>query len=180
MVSTKSYYAVSNRDMQRTIPAWSLLLLAVGLWGQTSSANQPEKVAIQRVKNLMVSSLDPLLPNVTLEFFLKTEGEGSPIQWAVNDCGGRMEKSTVNSKPDSPKCVSAVIGFKDLRSLAVLVSIGTFKEGVIGIPTVFGVTITGQGGSRPVRRLSDLPMELHRRLLPNLPRDVPFPVDAPS
>jgi len=168
-----------NKGMRRTIPSLCFLFLAVGLWGQSTSVSPAEKAAIQRVKNLMVSSLDPLLPKVTLEFFLKTESEGGPIQWEVNDCGGRPENSTVNGTHESPKCVAADIEFKDLRRAIVVVSLGTFKKGAFGIPTLFSVTISGQGGSRSVRRLSDLPMELHR-LPPKLPRDLPFPVDAPS
>ena len=165
--------------MRRTIYSSCFLLLAVGLWGQSSSANLTEKAAIQRVKNLMVSSLDPLLPNVTLEFFLKTESLGAPIQWEVNDCDRQPENSTANCTHEGPKCVAADIEFKDLRRAILLVSIGTFKNGAFGTPTLFSVTISGQGGSRSVRRLSDLPMELHR-LLPKAPRDLPFPVDAPA
>lgn len=174
-------YVVCNKGMRRTILSLSFLMLAVGLWGQSPSANQAEaeKAAIQRVKNLMVSSFDPALPKVALEFFLKMEGEGAPIKWEVNDCGERTENSTVNSTHDSPKCVAAEIELKDLRGVTVLVSIGTFKKGAFGVPTLFSVTITGQGGIRPVRHLSDLPMELHR-LPPKLPRDLPFPVDAVS
>src|SRR5258708_5444567 len=101
--------------MRRTILSLCFLLLAVGLWGQSPSANQMEKVAIQRVKNLIVSSFDPLLPKITLEFFLKSEGEGAPIKWEVNDCGERTGNSTIDSTHDSPKCVAADIEFKDLR-----------------------------------------------------------------
>ncbi len=167
--------------MQRTTVSLCFLLLAVGLWGQSSSDSQ--KVAIHRVKNLLVSSFDPLLPKVTLEFFLKSESEGAPIIWEFTDCGERTANSKVDITQDSLECVAADTEFqdhfKDLRRVTVIVSMGTFKRGAFGVPTLLSVTVTGHGGVRSIRRLSDLRMELHRPPA-KLPRDLPFPVGALS
>ena len=74
-------------------------------------------------------------------------------------------------------CVEADIDLKDDRAATVLISVGTRKTGLVGVPTVFGVTITDPDGMiRRVRRLSDLPMELHR-WLPKWPKDLPVPVE---
>lgn len=157
-----------------------LLLLTVCSWAQPSSANKTEKVAIQRAKSLIVSSFDRSLPNVSLEFFLKYEGKGAPIKWAVNDCGDQTGSPAVDQEHGSPMCVEADFEFKGQTAVTVLVSVGTFNRGPSGVPALVSVTITDIGGiSRPVRYLSNLPMELHRPA-PRLPRDLPVPVGALS
>jgi hypothetical protein len=174
---------VSNRNMRQTILSlFSLwfLLLTVCLWAQPPSANKTEKAAIQRAKNLLVSSFDRSLPKVSLEFFLMSEGEGAPIRWEVNDCGEQRGNPAIDHGRDSPLCVEADMDHKDRRTVTVLVSVGTVKRGPFGVPALFSVTITDLSGiNRPVHHLSDLPMELHRPP-PRLPKDLPVPVGALS
>ena len=155
-----------------------VLLLTVCLWAQPSSANKTEKAAIRRAKSLTVSSFDRSLPNVSLEFFLRNEGGGAPIKWEVNDCGERTGNPATDRGRDSPMCVEADFDVKDRTAVTVLVSVGTFKRGPSGVPALLRVTVTDQSGIiRPVRHLSDLPMELHRPP-PRVPRDLPVPVGA--
>jgi len=128
--------------------------------------------AIQPVKTLLISSLDRSLPKVTLEFFLKYEGEGAPIKWEVNDC----DEKTRDHGRDSAMCIQADIGLKDGRAATILVSVGTFKRGQLDVPTVYGVRVTYPGGTiHRLDRLSDLPVELHRPP-PKGPKDLPAPV----
>jgi hypothetical protein len=60
-----------------------VLLLTIYLSAQQPSVDKKEKVAIQRAKSLVVSSLDRGLPNVSLEFFLEYEAGGAPIKCRV-------------------------------------------------------------------------------------------------
>jgi hypothetical protein len=77
-------------------------------------------------------------------------------------------------------CVEAEVDIKDHRAVTVLVSVGTFKKGPFGVPTLISVTITDLGGMiRAVRHLSYLHMELHRQP-PTLPKDLAVPVGALS
>jgi hypothetical protein len=164
---------VSNRGMrQMNLSLW-VLLLTVSVWAQPSSANKTEKVAIQRAKSLIVSSFDRSLPNVSLEFFLKYEGEGAPIKWQVSDCGDQTGSSALDQERGPPMCVEADFEFKGQTAVTVLVSVGTFKRRPSGVPALVGMTITESGISRPLRHLSDLPLELHRPA-PRFPRDLPF------
>jgi len=169
---------VSNSGMRRMILNLWILLLPVGLWAQQSSVNQTEKIAIQRAKSLIVSSLDRSLPNVSLEFFLKYEGGGGPIIWEVKNCGDQTGGPALDQEHGSPMCVEADFEFNGRTGVTVLVpAAGTFKGGPSAVPGLISVTITESGTSRPVRHLSDLPMELHRPA-PRLPRDLPVPVGA--
>jgi hypothetical protein len=159
-----------------------VLLLTVCLWAQQSSVDKKEKAAIQRAKNLVVYSLDRSLPNVSLEFFLEYEGGGAPIKWEVNDCGDQIGSPALDQEHGPPLCVEADFEFKGQTTVAVLVSAGTFKSGTFkrepsAVPALVSVTITQSGTSRPLRHLSDLPLELHRPA-PKLPRDLPVPVGA--
>jgi len=120
------------------------------------------------------------LTNVSLEFFLKYEGGGTPIKWGVNDCGDQTGSPALDQGHGSPMCVEADFEFKGQTAVTVLVSVGTFNRGPSGVPALISVTITDISGiSHPVRHLSDLPMELHRPE-PRLPRDLPVPVGALS
>ena len=157
---------------------WVVLLLTVCLWAQQSSVNKTEKVAIQRAKNLVVSSFDRSLPNVSLEFFLKYEGGGAPIKWDVNDCD-QTGSPALDQEHGSPMCVEADFEFEGQTAVTILVSVGTFKRGPSAVPALISVTITENGTSRSVRHLSDLPVELHRPA-PKLPRDLPVPMGALS
>jgi len=162
---------------QWILSLWALLL-TVCSWAQPSSANKTEEVAIQRAKSLIVSSFDHSLPNVSLEFFLKYEAEGARIKWAVNDSGDHTARPAIEQERGSLICVEAHFEFKGQTAVTVLVSVGTFDRGPSGVPALISVTITDTSRiSRPVRHLSDLPMELHRPA-PRPPRDLPVPVGA--
>ena len=164
--------------MRQTILSLLFLLLTFCMQAQGPSADKTEMGAIQRAKTLPISSLDRDLPKVTLEFFLKYEGEGAPIKWAVNDCVEQTRGTVVDHGRDSAMCVQADIGLKDGRAATVLVSVGTFKKGLVDVPTVYGVKVTYPGGTiHRLDRLSDLPVELHRPL-PKGPKDLPAPVSA--
>jgi hypothetical protein len=161
--------------MRHTTLGLLLLMLTPGMRAQVPSADAAG--AIQRVKELPISSLDQGLPKVTLEFFLQYEGEGAPTKWEVNDCS-KTQHAVVDRQRDYAMCVRADIGLKDGRAATVLISIGTFKKGVVDVPAVLSVTVTYPGGTmHRLDHLNDLPVELHRPL-PKGPKDLPTGVSA--
>jgi hypothetical protein len=169
--------AVSNICMRRTI--FCFLLIAGGLWAQASSGNDTEKAAIQRAKNALVSSLDSSMPKVSLEFFLNYEAGGKPVKWEVTDCPEQTRNPSIGHRGDSDMCVEADFE-KDQIDVAVLVSVGKFEKGPSGDPAFFSASVTQPSGRRlHLRRLGDLPKELHRPAR-GMPRDLPFPTTASS
>lgn len=69
---------------------------------------------------------------------------------------------------------------KNLTAIAVLVSVGTLKGEVSGVPILFKVTVNGPSGKGvSLRRLGYLPKELHRPAR-GMPRDMPVPTIASS
>jgi hypothetical protein len=74
-------------------------------------------------------------------------------------------------------CVGADFA-KDRTDVIVVVSVGTFQKGPTGKPSLVSVNVQGPGGnSHSLRRLGDLPKELHRPTR-GMPRDLPLPVIA--
>ena len=163
--------------MQKKIFGLLLLLFSMCLWAQHPSASKSESATIQRVKAVLVSSLDRRLPRVTLEFFLEYEGSGAAIRWKVSDCSERNSTADIRSH-DADKCVEAEINLKDDRTVTVLVAIGESSSGAVRPPAVVSVTIIDQAGLvHIVQHLGDLPVHLRRRL-PKNPKDSTFPVLA--
>lgn len=161
--------------MRRAIASLILVILSCSLWAQHAYTNKQEDSTIERVKTLQASSLDPDLPKVTLEFFLKYEGEGAPIKWGMSNCDQLTRNRVTDTKREPAVCVKAEIDLKDNRSVSVAISLGAPGRRPSGTPTVFSIRLTNQGGMiQDVRRLADLPMEL-RRPLPKSPRDLPLP-----
>jgi hypothetical protein len=162
--------------MRRKIISLWFLLLTVSVWGQSRPATNTEKTVILRVRNLLASSFDRSLPNVTLDYFLNYEAEGAPIRWVRNDCGEPLRNPNLDLSRDFPLCVRADADLNNGGAVTVLVSVGTFKKGVFGAPALFSVAITQANGMvRPLRSLGELPMELHRPPS-KVPKDLPLPV----
>ena len=157
---------------------WFALLTGY-VWAQGPSIGKTDQAAIQRAKSVLVSSLDSSLPKVSLEFFLNYESGGADLRWEVNDCGEQTGNPTTDRDSDPPMCVEADFA-KDQTDVTVLVSVGTFKKGLSGAPTLFNVTVQGPRGKiHSLRRLGELPKELHRPA-PRMPRDLPLPATTSS
>ena len=154
------------------------LLLATLARAQAPTPTKQERAAIDRAKNQLVSSIDRSLPKVTLEFFLKYESGGAPITWEVNDCGEQTGNPATDQGRDFPMCVEADFE-KDNSAVSVMVSVGTFKKGLFGVPSLFSASVAElNGASRPLRHLGDLPKELHRPMPNKSPQDLPGPAVA--
>jgi len=163
--------------MRRIILSFGIALLTCCLLAQKPSANGTEKAAIRSAKNALVSSLDRSLPNVSLEFFLNYEAGAAAIKWEVTDCLEQTGNPSIDHRTDSDLCVEADFE-KDQIDVAVLVAVGSFEKGPPGVPTFFSASVTGPSGKRvPLRRLGELPKELHRPVR-GMPRDLPAPTTA--
>lgn len=147
--------------MRRMIFLFSLFTL-LPAWTQPTSARQTEKDAIQHAKGASVHTLDARLSDVSLESFLKQEGNGASIVWEVNDCGEQTGNPEADQGRDFPMCVEADMDLKDRRTVNILVVVGTFKKGLVGAPSLWSLTLSDASGHvRSVRRLGDLPAEIH-------------------
>ena len=156
----------------KLLGAW-LALLSASLCAQSTPDRKAVDGSIDRAKHLIVSSVDRRLPKVSLEFFLEYEAEGAPVSWEKTDCGADAKSRGGN---DLPVCVEADFDLHH-RTVAVTVSLGEVTKESAG-PTAFDVTISEpDGATHTVRRLGDLPMELHRPP-PKFPAELPTRVSS--
>lgn len=150
------------------------LMLSACLCAQSAREDTREKDMIQHTKSLPVSSFDRALPKVSLEYFLQYESGGAAIHWEVHDCGEQPGKLESHASRELRTCVEADFDSNHL-SVRVLIAPGTFNQGISTRPVLFNATLTDlSGDTRSIRRLSDLPRELHRPL-PRLPRELSEP-----
>ena len=160
--------------MRNALLSLCSLLFTMSLLAQSAPQTRTERTAIQRAKTTLVSSLDKSLPRVTLEFFLKEEGKGAPINWEVNDCG-EQSGNPAEDGTDVPMCVEADMSLNDRRSVTLFLAVGTAKRGISGLPAIFSAEVTDENGMvHPLQHLSDLPAELNRPR-PKSPNDLPSP-----
>ncbi|MCC2671422.1 MAG: hypothetical protein K0Q72_3893 [Armatimonadetes bacterium] len=149
----------------------SLLLLACFLAfagaraGQAKPTRQ-EARAIAAAKRALVSRLDPKLPRVTLERWLRQlVGPSAPIEWRVDDCG-EQSGTPADRGRDFPMCVEATAPLGDGRSVSLSVQVGTFKTGVSGRPVERMHFLERGGKYEDVRHLSDFPARIRERPRP--------------
>jgi len=152
----------------------SVCVLILGVLGWAQSTTEAEKAAIQRAQSLTVASLDKRLPKVSLKFFLEYEADGAPVTWDICDC---VEKTSnpANECGDASTCVEANFDLNDRISVSVVVSVESSGAGSSTAPKLVRATVREMGAVHTVRRLGDLPMEMHRQK-PRLPQEPPMPV----
>ena len=103
---------MSIKSMRPVTLSVCILLLEACLHPQPIPNRNAEYRAIHAAKNVTISTFDSNLPNISLEYFLKYESNGAPVDWAIVSCDERatnpdvdkQERMNVN-KRDRPLCV---------------------------------------------------------------------------
>jgi hypothetical protein len=138
------------------------LSFALWVWAQTDAIKARDAKLIRRVQETPVSQFDPALPSVSFEKWLRVEaGADAEFQWEVNDCGEQTGTAADRGR-DFSMCVEAEANLKDKRTIVVSVSVGTFKKGAFGKPTVRFAQLVTPSETIDINQLSDLPQALIR------------------
>jgi TonB family protein len=141
-----------------------------------------EKRAISAAQRIPASSLDAKLPNRSFGVWLNgLVGKEAGIVWQLAECGSSARGGTPQ---DAPVCAEATALMPNGDTVIIGISVGTFKQGLIGDPAFQGAVIKSGDQLYQVRRLSDLPVILRTpsgvpRALPEL-QAVPLRVDTIS
>jgi hypothetical protein len=148
---------ISYSDHRR-LKLWSLVVIQavafahIFIYAQSSDLN-----AIAYVKAVPVSTLDPKLPRLSFESWLrKTVDRAATISWEVNDCGEQTGNPTFDRDRDFPTCVEAHVVLPDGRKVIISILIGTIETGFMENPALFFASIEDGGQYTTVDRLSDL------------------------
>jgi protein TonB len=139
-----------------------------------------EKRAISAAQRIPASTLDAKLPNRSFGVWLSgLVGKDAGIVWQLAECGDGARGGTGQ---DAPVCAEASALMPNGDTVVIGISVGTYKQGLIGDPAFQGAVIKSGDQLYQVRRLSDLPTILRTpsgvpRALPDL-QAVPLRLDA--
>jgi TonB family protein len=123
--------------------------------------NQPaqsawEKRAVAETRRILASELDAELPKLSFgDWFEKLVGPRTGVIWQLSECGDRMEASP-DATGDMRACVEVNSVLPDDRKVIVMLTVGTFKKGMIGSPAFHFGVIERKGELYPIQRLRDL------------------------
>jgi protein TonB len=132
-----------------------MIVLSLLLSNQSAQASL-EKRAVGATQRTLASDLDTELPKLPfVDWFEKVIGPGTGVIWQLSECGEQGEAS-LNATSDMRACVEANTILHDGRRVIVMISVGTFKKGMIGAPAFNLGVIEKKGELYPFRRLGDL------------------------
>ena len=128
-----------------------------------------EKRAISAAQRIPASTLDSKLPNRSFGVWLNgLVGRDAGIVWQLAECGDGARGGTGQ---DAPVCAEATALLPNGDTVIIGISVGTYKQGLIGDPAFQGAVIKSGDQLYQVRRLSDLPVIL--RAPSGVPRALP-------
>jgi len=143
-----------------------ILLLIASLTGITgmSQSLSFEKLALASVQRMPASSLDDKLPQRPFgSWFNEIIGPKAGVVWQLSECGEKISNDAV---PDLPACAEAIALTPEGSKVIIVISVGSFKKGLIGPPTFFRAIIELGDQLYPIDRLNDLAEKLRA---PNRP-----------
>jgi TonB family protein len=155
-------------------------IIALCVWLSVATQSESfEKQAMSVAQQVSASSLDAKLPNRPFVAWLnEVIGQEAGIVWQLSECGVGAPGRTGR---DTQACAEATVLLPNGDTVIVGISVGTFKQGLIGDPAFQGAVINRDEQLIQVHRLSDLPEMLRHpngdpRALPDLQAG-PLPVN---
>src|SRR5215467_3875619 len=112
-----------------------------------------EKQALSLVQAMPASDLDAKLPGQSFASWLEQVlSAKAGMVWQLTECGKRNETGVA-----LPACAELTALLPDKRRVFITISVGTFKEGLIGKPAFFSAAIEQNSKLYMVRQLYGLP-----------------------
>jgi TonB family protein len=121
------------------------------------SSSELEKRAVAGIQRILASAIDAELPRIPFaNWFRQVVGPEAGVVWQLSEC---IEKAsaTPNSAADIPACVEVNTILPDERRVIVMITVGTFKRGMIGAPAFQLGVIEHKDELYTINRLRDLP-----------------------
>jgi hypothetical protein len=124
------------------------LALISALVGLLQVPTDVREAAISVASRTIVAQIDPELPEVSLEAWLRgLAQEGTEISWEVNDCGEQTGNPALDRGRDFPMCADASVQASAARHLIVSLLVGSWMTGVTAdAPSFRGAYIREEGG----------------------------------
>jgi TonB family protein len=116
-----------------------------------------EKQALSLVQAMPASDLDAKLPGRPFASWLEQIlSAKAGVVWQLTECGKQIPRPDETARA-LPACVEITALLPDKRRVFITVSVGTFKEGLIGKPAFFSAVIEQKEKFYLVRQLYNLP-----------------------
>jgi TonB family protein len=133
------------------------IAMAFGLiMTNTFQSGSFEKRALALVQRLPVSTLDKELPQLPFAtWFKQIIGPEAGVVWQLTECGEHTG-SQKGTGQELSACVEANAVLPDGSKTIVLITVGTFKQGLIGEPVFFRAVVERDDQLYQARRLGDL------------------------
>src|SRR5262245_13302230 len=126
------------------------LCVSLSSMAQTASF---EKQALALAQGVLASDLDASLPKRPFAtWFNQLVGPQAGIGWQLTDCSERNRAGR-----DLSACAEVNACLPDGRVVIVMISVGTFKKGLTGKPTIFRAVVEREQQLYQTLRLSELP-----------------------
>lgn len=128
-----------------------VIVLLLVTSSQTVKARFTEKQVVSYVKALDVAKLDSALPSQRLDDWMRSgPAHFETVTWEMSDCD-------LMGRNPAPLCVK----IRFIRGNAggwIIITIGTFRDGIKGVPYVDHILVGSQNGGEPdSNKLSDIP-----------------------
>jgi TonB family protein len=124
---------------------------------EKQSSLELEKRAVAGIQRILASEIDAELPRLPFaNWFRQVVGPEAGVVWQLSEC---IEKASAppGSTADIPACVEVNTILRDERRVIVMITVGTFKRGVIGAPAFQLGVIEDKDELYTINRLRDLP-----------------------
>src|SRR5262245_34531915 len=131
-----------------------------------------EKRAVSETQRIPADELDNELPRLPFgKWFRQVIGPEADLVWRLTDCG-EIPGATPNSTRDVRACVEANTILSNDRKVIVMITVGTFKRGIVNAPAFYLGVMESEKELYTINRLRDLPKLLSkaRSLAPILPK----------
>jgi len=149
-------------------PTISLVLLSCSLFAQKRRDPSLSQV-IARAKQVIISTLDPALPDITLESFLAYETHHRPTEWQTTNCG-EFPLYLAEIERGNGICVQAFTSLVDQRVL--MITLGLTRHA--SHPTkLLSVSVIKEGIEHPIQ-LIDVPAAIQQSGFPRPSRRYPL------
>lgn len=117
-----------------------------------------QAAAILAARQMVVEAIDPALPRVSFDEWLRGLVGAAPTKWEVNDCGEQTGDPNLDRGRDFPMCAEVAVGLGGQRELRVSLSVGTFQKGVAGVPAFRSAYVReANGPPQWIKRLAEIP-----------------------
>ncbi len=149
-----------------------VILNAQCVWMSGAPQTEPSgpgafgKQALASVQGMPASELDAELPGLPFaSWFSQIAGPRAGVVWQLTECDDQIVAPDNMDKTgrDLPACAEVNATLPDGRKVFVVISVGTFKKGMIGKPAFFGAAIEQNEQLYQVHSLRALPEILRAR-----------------